>query len=44
MKAEASLKDIEALGGWKSSQTLLTCYMKADEGAMRAALANRKRA
>ncbi len=36
------LKDLCALGGWKSPQTALTCYQKADEVTMREALASRR--
>ena len=38
-----NLKDLSALGGWKSPQTILTCYMQADEESMREALGSRKR-
>jgi hypothetical protein len=30
------------LGGWKSPQTILTCYQESDENTMRRALANRR--
>ena len=35
------LKDLCALGGWKSHATVLTCYMQSDEETMRAALDGR---
>ena len=35
------LKDLADLGGWKSPQTILTCYMQSDEGTMREALDRR---
>jgi hypothetical protein len=28
------LKDVQAAGGWKDSQTLLTCYQQADEATI----------
>jgi integrase len=37
------LKDLCALGGWKSAQTILTCYQQADPVTMRQALATRQR-
>lgn len=37
------LKDLCALGGWKSYQTVLTCYQQADPETMREALAKRAR-
>ena len=36
------LKDLCALGGWKSPATILTCYQTADEATQRTALAHRK--
>jgi integrase len=39
----APLKDLCALGGWKSPQTVLTCYQKADAVSMQQALAARRR-
>lgn len=42
LKANTNLKDLCALGGWKNPQTILTCYMQADEESMREALARRK--
>jgi hypothetical protein len=35
------LKVPSELGGWKSVQTILTCYQHADQEALRAALASR---
>jgi integrase len=37
------LKDLCALGGWKSPQTILLCYQRADSVTMREALATRMR-
>ena len=42
LKATTNLKDLCALGGWKSANTILTCYVQADEGTMREALESRK--
>jgi integrase len=39
----APLKDLCALGGWKSPQTVLTCYQRADSLSMQQALAGRRR-
>lgn len=39
----APLKDLCALGGWKSPQTVLTCYQQADAASMQQALAARHR-
>jgi integrase len=39
----APLKDLCALGGWKSPQTVLICYQKADSVSMQQALATRRR-
>ena len=39
----APLKDLCALGGWKSPQTVLTCYQRADGLSMQQALAARRR-
>ena len=36
------LPDLAALGGWKSAQTILTCYQRPDEATQRAALERRK--
>lgn len=35
------LRDLAQLGGWKSAQTILKCYQRADDVTLRAALANR---
>lgn len=37
------LKDLCALGGWKSAQTILACYQQPDPVTMRQALATRQR-
>lgn len=37
------LKDLAALGGWRSAQTILTCYMKPDIATQRTALDGRRR-
>jgi len=42
LKDEVNLKDLAALGGWKSTTTLLRCYIKPDEQTQRAALAKRR--
>jgi len=39
----APLKDLCALGGWKSPQTVLTCYQRADPVLMQQALSARRR-
>ncbi len=39
----APLKDLCALGGWKSPQTVLTCYQRADAVSMQQALVARRR-
>lgn len=39
---DTPLPDLCALGGWKESRTLLTCYIQPDMGTMRAALAGRR--
>lgn len=36
------LKDLCELGGWKSADTVIECYIKPDEATMRDALAQRK--
>ena len=36
------LSDVAALGGWKSTTTLLTCYIAADQGTMKRALERRR--
>lgn len=38
---EVPLRDLKDLGGWKTAQTILTCYQQSDEGAQRSALARR---
>ena len=35
------LRDLAHLGGWKSAQTILKCYQRADDTTARAALLNR---
>ena len=37
------LKVLCELGGWKSPQTILTCYQQPDEQQIRAALSDRRR-
>lgn len=39
---ETNLKDLCALGGWKSAHTVLTCYQQPDEQVMRTALEQRR--
>ena len=39
----APLRDLCELGGWKSPQTVLTCYQRADSASMQQALAARRR-
>jgi integrase len=39
----APLKDLCALGGWKSAQTVLACYQRADPVTMQQAFAGRRR-
>ena len=39
-----SPKTLCQLGGWKSYQTVLVCYQRADEAEMREALEGRRRA
>jgi integrase len=39
--AATPLKNLSALGGWKSPQVILMCYQSADEEVMRQALATR---
>ena len=39
----APLKDLCALGGWKSPQTVLSCYQRADAESMQQAMAARRR-
>ena len=36
------LANVAALGGWKSTTTLLACYITADPGTMKRALARRR--
>jgi len=36
------LRDVCALGGWKTAETVLTCYQRPDEVTMREALAGRR--
>ncbi len=38
------LKVLCELGGWKEARTVLQCYQQADEGQLRTALENRRRA
>ncbi|MDE0649691.1 MAG: hypothetical protein OXI12_05035 [Gammaproteobacteria bacterium] len=38
------LKVLCELGGWKEARTVLKCYQQADEGQLRTALENRRRA
>ena len=38
------LKVLCELGGWKTAQTVLQCYQRADEGQLRKALKHRRRA
>ena len=38
------LKVLCQLGGWKTAQTVLQCYQRADEGELRKALEHRRRA
>ena len=38
------LKVLCELGGWKTAQTVLQCYQRADEGRLRKALEDRRRA
>ncbi len=38
------LKVLCELGGWKTAQTVLQCYQRADEGRLRKALERRRRA
>ena len=38
------LKVLCELGGWKTAQTVLQCYQRADEGQLRKALEHRRRA
>lgn len=40
---DAPLKDQCELGGWKSMQTVIQCYQRADQGTMRMALAARRK-
>jgi integrase len=40
-KHDTPLADICSLGGWRDHNTVVRCYMKADEATMRAALARR---
>ena len=35
-------KDLMSLGGWQSPETLIPCYVVADQDTQRAALAQRK--
>ena len=39
---DTPLTDLAQLGGWKSIQTILTCYQQPDEATMREALKRRK--
>ena len=38
-----NLRDLCDLGGWKKPETVLTCYVRSDEGAQREALNTRER-
>ena len=38
------LKVLCQLGGWKTAKTVLRCYQRADEGQLRKALEDRRRA
>ena len=38
------LKVLCQLGGWKAAKTVLRCYQRADEGQLRKALEDRRRA
>jgi len=38
-----SLKVLCELGGWKTAQTVLRCYQRADEAQLRKALGSRRR-
>ena len=38
---EQPLKVLCRLGGWKTAETVLRCYQRADEGQLRKALENR---
>ena len=38
----APLRDLAHLGGWKSTQTIVTCYQHPDEATQREALAQRR--
>lgn len=40
---DVPLRDLKDLGGWKTAQTILTCYQQPNEDAQRAALARRRR-
>jgi hypothetical protein len=40
---DVPLRDLKDLGGWKTAQTILTCYQQPSEEAQRAALARRPR-
>ncbi len=42
LKGATSLKDLCALGGWKSHHTILICYQHEDQDAMREALERRE--
>jgi hypothetical protein len=37
------LKDLAALGGWRSAQTILTCYTQADMETQQTALEGRRK-
>jgi hypothetical protein len=39
---EVPLKDLARLGGWKTEQTILTCYQDSDLSAMRRAQERRR--
>ncbi|MBA2685396.1 MAG: hypothetical protein H0U66_13000 [Gemmatimonadaceae bacterium] len=41
-RKDESISDIAALDGWKSTATLLTCYIEADADTMKRALERRR--
>jgi hypothetical protein len=36
------LRDLSYLGGWKDAKTLLTCYQRPDDAAIREGFRNRR--
>jgi len=40
---DTPLRDLCELGGWKSPQTVLTCYQQPDQDTMRRSLEARRR-